>query len=63
MRISMKEMREGMLLSVDGQAICEMRNHEEVCIYRSSHDAMLIRFNKDRNYFSLLKEKLAQWSL
>ena len=63
LRISMKEMREGMLLSVDGQAICEMRNHEEVCVYRSPHDAMLIRFNKDRNYFSLLREMLAQWSL
>lgn len=63
LRINMKEMREGILLSVDGQAVCEMRNHEEVCIVRSPHDALLVRFFEKRNYFSLLKEKLSQWSL
>lgn len=63
LRISMKEMREGIQLSVDGQAVCEMRNREEVRIFRSPHDAMLVRFQKDRNYFSLLKDKLSQWSL
>lgn len=62
-RINMKEMREGIQLSVDGQAISGMRNQEEIRIVRSVHDAQLIRFSKERNYFSLLKEKLSQWSL
>ena len=62
-RIRMKEMREGIQLSVDGQAICEMRNMEEISVIRSPHDALLIRFPKERNYFSLLKDKLSQWSL
>ena len=61
--INMKEMREGIQVSVDGQAICGMRNHEEIFITRSPHDALLIRFSKEKNYFSLLKEKLSQWSL
>ena len=63
LRIHMKEMREGIQLSVDGQAVCEMRNHEEISISRSPHDALLIRFDERRNYFSLLKDKLSQWSL
>ena len=63
LRIHMKEMREGIQLSVDGQAVCEMRNMEEVSVIRSPHDALLIRFEKERNYYSLLKDKLSQWSL
>ena len=63
LRINMKEMREGIQLSVDGQAISGMRNREEICISRSAHDALLVRFGKERNYYSLLKEKLSQWSL
>ena len=59
----MKEMREGIQLSVDGQAICGMQNMEEITIIRSPHDALLIRFEEERNYFSLLKDKLSQWSL
>ena len=61
--ISMKEMREGIQLSIDGQAICQMQNHEQIQIIRSEHDALLVRFPKERNYFSLLKDKLSQWSL
>ena len=61
--IHMKEEREGIQLSVDGQAICEMRNHEEITVIRSPHDALLIRFGEKRNYYSLLKDKLSQWSL
>jgi len=63
LKINMKEMREGIQLSVDGQAICEMRNLEEITVIRSPHDALLIRFEEERNYFSLLKDKLSQWSL
>lgn len=63
LKIHMKEMREGIQLSVDGQAVCEMRNQEEISIIRSPHDALLVRFSKERNYFSLLKDKLSQWSL
>ena len=63
LKIHMKEMREGIQLSVDGQAICGMRNMEEITVIRSPHDALLIRFEEERNYFSLLKDKLSQWSL
>ena len=63
LKIHMKEMREGIQLSVDGQAICGMRNMEEITVIRSPHDALLIRFGEERNYFSLLKDKLSQWSL
>lgn len=61
--ISMKEMREGIQLSIDGQAVCQMQNHEQIQVGRSVHDALLVRFPKERNYFSLLKDKLSQWSL
>ena len=63
LRIQMKEMRQGIQLSVDGQAVCEMRNLEEICVSRAAHDALLVRFGEERNYFSLLKDKLSQWSL
>lgn len=63
LRIEMKEMREGIQLAVDGQVVRQMRNHEEITVIRSPHDALLIRFSKERNYFSLLKDKLSQWSL
>lgn len=61
--VSMKEMREGILLSIDGQAVCQMQNHEQIQVSRSQYDALLVRFPKERNYFSLLKDKLSQWSL
>ena len=35
----------------------------EITVIRSPHDALLIRFEEERNYFSLLKDKLSQWSL
>lgn len=63
LRIHMKEMRAGIRLSIDGQAVCEMRNQEEITVFRSPHDALLIRFKEEHNYFSLLKDKLSQWSL
>ena len=61
--VNMKEMREGIQLSIDGQAVCQMHNQERVVITRSAHDGLLVRFPKERNFFSLLKEKLSQWSL
>ncbi|MDO5378008.1 MAG: NAD(+)/NADH kinase [Clostridia bacterium] len=63
LRINMKEMREGIQLSIDGQAICQMLNQEQITVSSSPHDALLIRFPKERNFFSLLKDKLSQWSL
>lgn len=63
LRIHMKEMREGIQLSIDGQAVCQMHNQERVYVSRSEHDGLLVRFPKERNFFSLLKEKLSQWSL
>ena len=61
--INMKEERDGIQLSIDGQAICQMHNHEQIEIARSEMDALLVRFPKERNFFSLLKDKLSQWSL
>lgn len=61
--LNMKEMRDGIQLSIDGQAVCQMQNREKVVISRAEHDAQLVRFRKERNFFSLLKEKLSQWSL
>jgi len=61
--INMKEQREGIQLSIDGQAVCQMHNHEQITVDRSPYDALLVRFPKERNYFSLLKDKLSQWSL
>lgn len=63
LRVDMKEMREGIQLSIDGQAVCGMRNHDQVVVCRAPHDALLIRFPKERNFFALLKDKLSQWSL
>ena len=61
--VNMKEMREGIQMSIDGQAVCQMRNHEQIRVSRSAHNALLVRFPKERNFFSLLKDKLSQWSL
>lgn len=63
LRIRMKEERPGILLSIDGQGVCQMRNLEEATVSRSPYDAKLIRFDKERNFFSLLRDKLSQWSL
>ena len=63
LRIDMIEEREGIQLSIDGQLVCCMRNREQVTVSRAEHDALLIRFPKERNFFSLLKDKLSQWSL
>jgi len=63
LRLNMNEMRDGVQLSLDGQSVCEMSNFEEIRVRRSTHDAQLIRFPKERNYFALLKSKLSQWTL
>ncbi len=63
LKLNMNEMRDGVQLSLDGQSVCEMSNLEEVRIRRSSHDALLIRFPKERNFYELLKNKLSQWTL
>ena len=63
LRLNMIEEREGIQLSIDGQSVCRMGNREQVCISRSEHDALLVRFPKERNFYSLLKDKLSQWSL
>lgn len=64
LRLNMNEARDGVQLSLDGQSVCEMNNYEEVRVRRSTHDALLIRFaDKERNFFSLLKSKLSQWTL
>ncbi|MFQ9805558.1 MAG: NAD(+)/NADH kinase [Christensenellales bacterium] len=61
--LNMKEMRDGIQLSIDGQAVSRMRNGERLTVTRSPHDAQLVRFPRERNFFSLLKDKLSQWSL
>ncbi|MBR5225529.1 MAG: NAD(+)/NADH kinase, partial [Clostridia bacterium] len=49
LKLNMNEMRDGVQLSLDGQSVCEMSNLEEIRVRRSSHDALLIRFPKERN--------------
>lgn len=61
--VDMKEERTGIQLSIDGQRVGQMRNQERLSVSRASHDALLIRFPKERNFFSLLRDKLSQWSL
>lgn len=63
LRLNMKEVREGIQLSVDGQNVCQMHNDDQVTVVRSPFDAKLIRFTRKRNFYSLLKDKLSQWSL
>lgn len=63
LRLNMKEIREGIQLSVDGQNVCQMHNDDQVTVVRSPFDAKLIRFPRKRNFYSLLKDKLSQWSL
>ena len=63
LKLNMNEMRDGVQLSLDGQSVCEMSNLEEIRVRRSSHDALLIRFPKERNFYELLKNKLSQWTL
>ena len=43
--------------------VSRMRNGERLTVTRSPHDAQLVRFPRERNFFSLLKDKLSQWSL
>lgn len=61
--IDMKEEREGIALSIDGWSVGRMLNHERAVVTRAAHDALLIRFPRERNFFSLLRDKLSQWSL
>ena len=52
---------------LDTRAVNEFKaglgNGDEIHICRSPHDALLVRFSRERNYFELLKGKLSQWSL
>ena len=61
--VNMREMREGIQVSIDGEAIRQMNNQEQIHVTRSPHDALLVRFPKERNFYSLLKNKLSLWSL
>lgn len=61
--LNMIEERDGIQMSIDGQALCQMHNHEQIQVSRSAYDALLVRFPKERNFFSLLKDKLSQWTL
>ena len=61
--INAGEPREGMVVCVDGQRTYAVHNHECVRIRRAVTDARFIRFQSERNFFTLLRSKLSQWSL
>ncbi len=61
--INAGEPREGMAVCVDGQRTYAVHNHECIRIRRAGRDARFIRFQSERNFFTLLRSKLSQWSL
>lgn len=58
-----KECREGMAISIDGQETFPLLNHERVCLRRAQSDLAFVRFGKSRDFFTLLRSKLSDWSL
>ena len=52
--------REGEMLTLDGQSYVELAPDEHVRVKKAEHKAKFLRFT-DKNFFSLLKEKLAEW--
>lgn len=61
--INAEEPREGMAVCVDGQRTYAVHNHEHIRVRRAAADACFIRFQEERNFFTLLRSKLSQWSL
>ena len=58
--LNMKEKREGIQLSADGVTICELSVGDRVLVKRSPWDALMLRLDKNRNFYKLLKSKLLE---
>lgn len=62
-RLNMKEEREGMQATIDGQDMIPMKNQQSIRIRRAPRDIAFVRFAHSRNFFTLLRSKLSDWSL
>lgn len=61
--LNMKEEREGMSLTIDGQQMLPIANKESIDIRRAGRDIAFVRFLHKQNFFALLRTKLSDWSL
>ncbi len=57
--LNMREERKGSILSVDGETICSLENGDRITVLRAESSAQLVRFRRDENFFSLMKDKLS----
>ena len=57
--LNMREERKGSILSVDGETICSLENGDRITVQRAESSAQLVRFRRDENFFSLMKDKLS----
>ncbi|MBQ2699641.1 MAG: NAD(+)/NADH kinase [Clostridia bacterium] len=55
------EKQQGITLTIDGQDAQRLEGSDRVAVSRASEDLQLIRF-KEPHFFSLVREKLSQWS-
>lgn len=62
-RLNMKEEREGMQATVDGQDMISVKNRQSIRISRAQRDIAFVRFADSQNFFTLLRSKLSDWSL
>lgn len=62
-RLNMREVREGMLVTVDGQHTFSVANQERIFLRRAPGDIHFVRFSSHSNFFTLLRGKLSDWSL
>ena len=61
--LRMRERREGILLSADGETIAELKNDDRVSVCRAPYAACMIRFPGERSFFALVKQKLSEQPL
>lgn len=62
-KLNSKESREGMIVTIDGQNSFAIENNQAITISRAPHDIPFIRFERERNFYNLLRTKLTDWSL
>ncbi len=63
LRVEAGEERQGMAICIDGHRTFAVGAHERIRVCRARVDAQFIRFQRDNNFFSMLRTKLSQWSL
>ena len=57
--LNMREERKGSILSVDGETISSLENGDRITVLRAESSAQLVRFRRNGNFFSLIKDKLS----